>query len=202
MTELIPLISDCVLWVQLALIIIFFILCVTIRQRNKTNKELLGYYSTLMDSYEEGNLESILRQVTRKQEDITDQFGVLEHRIANCEARLPDHIDRVALLRYKACPDVGGDLSFSLAVLNQRGSGLVLTGIHGRSETRIYAKEVEAFKSKHPLREEEQQAILLARNRGGAVNNNRRKRRSERLTVLLIPNSGAEAKRLSLSHRQ
>lgn len=166
MTELIPLISDYVLWLQLVLIIAFLLLCVIVRKSNKTNKELLRYYSTLMDSYEEGNLESILQQVSRKQEDTMNQLGGLEHRIANCEAILPDHIDRVALLRYKAFPDVGGDLSFSLALLNQRGSGLVLTGIHGRSETRIYAKGVESFQSSHPLSEEEQQAILVARNRG------------------------------------
>lgn len=164
--ELIPLINDYVLWLQLALIVVFLILCLIIRQRNKTNQELLKFYSSLMDSYEEGNLESILQQVTRKQEDTLHQLQSLEGRMANITAQLPDHIDRVALVRYKAFPDVGGDLSFSLALLNQRGAGLVLTGIHGRSETRIYAKEVQSFKSSHPLSEEEQRVILMAKNRG------------------------------------
>jgi hypothetical protein len=167
LTELIPLINDYVLWLQLLLIIVFLILCLIIRQRNKTNQELLKYYSTLMDSYNEGNLESIIQQLTRKQEDTLARLGFLEGRIANFEAQLPEHIDRVALIRYKGFPDVGGDLSFSLALLNQKGSGLVLTGIHGRSETRIYAKGVESLKSVHPLSEEEQQAILTAMNRGG-----------------------------------
>lgn len=168
LTDLFPLIKDNILWLQLVLIIVFFILCVIIWQRTRTYKELLRYYSTLMESYEEGNLESIIQQLTRKQEDTYNQLGVLQGRIANCEVQLPGHFDRVALLRYKAFPDVGGDLSFSLALLNQRGTGLVLTGIHGRSETRIYAKEVESFKSKHPLSEEEQLAIQRAKNNGGA----------------------------------
>jgi len=164
--DLIPLINDYVLWLQLGLTVVFLVFCVIIRQRNKTNKDLLKFYSSLMDSYEEGNLESIIQQVTRKQEDTLNQLRILEGRVANFETRLPDHIDRVALLRYKGFPDVGGDLSFSLALLNQRGSGLVLTGIHGRSETRIYAKEVQFFKSSHPLSEEEQQVIFMAKNRG------------------------------------
>ncbi len=167
MTELIPLINDYILWLQLLLIIVFLILCVIIRQRNKTTRELLKYYSRLMDSYGEGNLESIIQQLTRRQEDTVARLGFLEGRIADCEAKLPEHIDRVALIRYKGFPDVGGDLSFSLALLNQKGSGLVLTGIHGRSETRVYAKGIEAFKSLHPLSEEEQQAISAAMNRGG-----------------------------------
>lgn len=92
MTELIPLINDYVLWLQLLLIIVFLILCLIIRQRNKTNQELLKYYSTLMDSYNEGNLESIIQQLTRKQEDTLARLGFLEGRIANFEAQLPEHI--------------------------------------------------------------------------------------------------------------
>ncbi|MGE5544885.1 MAG: DUF4446 family protein [Bacillota bacterium] len=168
MKDLIPLINDYILWLPLALAIVFFILCVIIWQRNKTIKDLLKFYSTLMDSYEEGNLESILQQVIRKQEDILNQLRVLEGRIENCEGQLPDYINKVALLRYKAFPDVGGDLSFSLALLNQRGTGLVLTGIYGRSETRTYAKEVQFFNSNYPLSEEEQQVIIMAKNRGGS----------------------------------
>jgi hypothetical protein len=119
-----------------------------------------------MESYQEGNLESILRQITGKQEDTQHQLEVLQGRLALCEGRLPGYIDRMGLVRYKAFPDVGGDLSFSLALLNQKGTGVVLTGIHSRSETRIYAKAVESFQSNHPLSEEERQAISEARNRG------------------------------------
>lgn len=70
------------------------------------------------------------------------------------------------MLRYNAFPDIGGNLSFSVALLNQKGSGLVISGIRSRSETLIYAKEVQSFTSSHLLSKEEQQAIIMARNRG------------------------------------
>lgn len=166
MKELIPLINDYIIFVQLALIIVIIALCVIIRQRNKTNKELLKFYSTLMASYDKGNLESIIQQLISKQENYLNQLQAVEGRVAGIEARLPEHIDRVAVLRYNAFPDVGGNLSFSVALLNQKGSGLVISGIHGRSGTLIYAKDIQSFSSSHPLSEEEQQAIMMARNRG------------------------------------
>ena len=59
-----------------------------------------------------GNLESILQQLTQMQEEISTQLKNLEARVVNCETQLPESIDRVTLLRYKAFSDVGGDLSF------------------------------------------------------------------------------------------
>ena len=77
--------------------------------------------------------------------------------------------------------------------MNQKGTGVVLTGIHGRSETRIYTKGVEFFESNYPLSEEEKQ-VNKARNYGEPVYNNNKNQKDDRLTILLIPNSGAKAK--------
>lgn len=68
MKELIPLINDYTILLHLALIIVILALCVIIRHRDKTNKELLKFYSTLMESYDKGNLESIIQQLISKQE--------------------------------------------------------------------------------------------------------------------------------------
>jgi hypothetical protein len=164
--ELIPLINDYTILLHLALIIVILALCVIIRHRDKTNKELLKFYSTLMESYDKGNLESIIQQLISKQEKNSNRLQAIEDRVAIIEAQLPEHIDRVAMLRYNAFPDIGGNLSFSVALLNQKGSGLVISGIRSRSETLIYAKEVQSFTSSHLLSKEEQQAIIMARNRG------------------------------------
>ena len=53
-------------------------------------------------------------------------------------------VRRVALLRYDAFEDVGGRLSFSCALLDEHGTGVVLTSINGRQETRVYAKPIDA----------------------------------------------------------
>jgi hypothetical protein len=71
-------------------------------------------------------------------------------------------IRNVALLRYDAFEDVGGRLSFSCALLDDAGSGVVLTSINGRQETRVYAKPVTQGTSSHNLSLEEEEAIRRA----------------------------------------
>ena len=73
-------------------------------------------------------------------------------------------LSRVAVVRYDAFEDLGGRLSFSAAVLDDDGRGLILTTIHGRSETRSYIKEVPppTDGSQRELSPEEKQAIVDA----------------------------------------
>src|SRR5688500_10205052 len=80
-------------------------------------------------------------------------------------ADLSDVIRHVAVVRYDAFPDMGGRLSFSAALLDDAGDGLVLTSINGRSETRTYAKGIKGGRSEHALSPEEEQAISHARGR-------------------------------------
>ena len=71
-------------------------------------------------------------------------------------------VRRVALLRYDAFEDVGGRLSFSCAMLDEHGTGVVITSINGRQETRVYAKPVTARTSSYNLSAEEEEAIRQA----------------------------------------
>lgn len=71
-------------------------------------------------------------------------------------------VRNVALLRYDAFEDVGGRLSFSCALLDDHGDGVVLTSINGRQETRVYAKQVTRGTSSHNLSLEEEEAIRRA----------------------------------------
>lgn len=74
----------------------------------------------------------------------------------------------VSVVRYDAFGDQGGRLSFSAAVLNDAGDGLVLTSINGRTETRTYAKGIAGARSEHGLSPEEEQAVQHAYRRIGA----------------------------------
>jgi Protein of unknown function (DUF4446) len=71
-------------------------------------------------------------------------------------------VRNVALLRYDAFEDVGGRLSFSCALLDDGGNGVVLTSINGRQETRVYAKPVQQGVSSYNLSLEEEEAIRRA----------------------------------------
>lgn len=69
----------------------------------------------------------------------------------------------VGVVRYDAFGDMGGRLSFSAAFYDDRGNGLVLSSINGRTETRTYAKSLVDLRSDHTLSPEEQEAIEAAR---------------------------------------
>lgn len=71
-------------------------------------------------------------------------------------------IRRVGMVRYDAFEDVGGRLSFSAAMLDDAGNGMVLTSINGRQDTRVYAKPVQAGESAYNLSVEEAEAIRQA----------------------------------------
>ncbi len=71
-------------------------------------------------------------------------------------------VSNVSLLRYDAFEDVGGRLSFSCAMLDDHGTGVVLTSINGRQETRVYAKAVTDGHSTYNLSTEEEEAIRQA----------------------------------------
>ncbi len=71
-------------------------------------------------------------------------------------------VRRVGLVRYDAFEDVGGRLSFSCALLDDRGNGVVVTSINGRQDTRVYAKPITAGRSGYNLSVEEEEAIKQA----------------------------------------
>lgn len=71
-------------------------------------------------------------------------------------------IRNLGLVRFNPFPDAGGDQSFAIALLDAEGSGLVISSLHARTETRVFAKAVQGGRSKYPLSEEEQDAIRRA----------------------------------------
>jgi hypothetical protein len=75
----------------------------------------------------------------------------------------PRALRDVAIVRYDALQEMSGQLSFSLALLNAVGDGVVLSSINGRAETRTYAKPVRAGKGVQELSPEEAQAVHSAR---------------------------------------
>ena len=71
-------------------------------------------------------------------------------------------LQKFAIVRYDAFGDMGGQLSFSVALLDEHGDGVVITSINGRTETRSYAKPVRGMTSAHNLSDEEREAIASA----------------------------------------
>lgn len=87
----------------------------------------------------------------------------LRQEVAALRAETGDALRHLAVVRYDAFGHVGGHLSWSLALLDDAGSGVVLTSIHGRTEARTYAKSVVGWACESQLSPEEDEAIQQAR---------------------------------------
>ncbi|WP_395690126.1 DUF4446 family protein [Nocardioides sp.] len=87
----------------------------------------------------------------------------LRQEVAALRAEARGALRHLAVVRYDAFGDMGGHLSWSVALLDDGGDGVVLTSIHGRSEARSYAKGVSGWVSEQQLSPEEVEAIDRAR---------------------------------------
>lgn len=106
----------------------------------------------------EGLIQQFIEEAQQARE-AASQALVSLHRI---EKALPGYLKNIGLVHYDAYEDVGGQLSFSLALLNNEGTGIILTSLYGRNSCNTYAKGVEQGNPTIPLSEEEQQALQLA----------------------------------------
>jgi hypothetical protein len=74
-----------------------------------------------------------------------------------------DALRHLAVVRYDAFGDMGGHLSWSMALLDDGGNGVLLTSIHGRSEARTYAKNISGWSCDQAMSPEEEEAVKFAK---------------------------------------
>jgi Protein of unknown function (DUF4446) len=127
-------------------------------------------YSSLLAGGDGGEdlLAAVARQVEAT-ERLRGKLNLVGRETAQLRQRVSNLVGTVGLTRYDAFPEVGGQLSYSAAFLDEAGDGVVLSTINGRSETRSYAKPVRGGRSEHSLSDEERAAIAMAM---GATNPN------------------------------
>ena len=87
----------------------------------------------------------------------------LRQEVAALRAEVAGSFRHLGIVRYDAFNDTGGRLSWSVALLDDAGDGVVLTAIHGRSEARSYAKSISGWASEQQLSPEEDSAVAAAR---------------------------------------
>ncbi|MEO5705250.1 MAG: DUF4446 family protein [Candidatus Limnocylindrales bacterium] len=96
-----------------------------------------------------------VRQVVRDVEQVGARTSVLERDIKGS-------FGRVGLVRFNPFEDTGGNQSFALALLDGQGDGFVVSSLHSRTGTRLYAKAIAAGASDTALSEEESEALRQA----------------------------------------
>jgi hypothetical protein len=111
------------------------------------------------------NLESVLYEQLRVMMRVEEQLKQLDAVSGDHEKRLRRCLQAIGFMRFDAFDDVGGEQSFSLAMLNEESDGVVVSTVYGRSEWRVYAKSIKGGTAVQALTEEERKALAQARER-------------------------------------
>jgi len=143
----------------LGTVIAFLINILLYRRLNRRMKHFESSSLSLQTFTSGRHLDTVFQEYNQKLANHEDIFLKNDTRLSQIETRLRVGVDRAELLRFRAFENVGSDLSFAFALLNQEGSGVVLTSIHNRDESRVYAKPIKEGTSTYPLTGEEKEVI-------------------------------------------
>ena len=145
-----------------ALVVIIVVLLLAVvtlaRGTRRIDQRLLG----LTRGVEGRSLEAVLDAHLDKVFAVASELDELAVRMAVLEGAQRRTFQRVGLIRYNPFDETGGNQSFALALLDAAGNGWVLSSLHARSGTRVYAKAIKSGLAEAGLSEEETAAIQRA----------------------------------------
>src|SRR5256885_15625741 len=128
----------------------------------RSESRLRGRLRRILTDNGSAGLDEVLAGQATRIEQLGGRVDGLNAIQRELETSTTRALQRVGVVRFNPFQDSGGDQSFAIALLDQGGSGVVVSSLHGRAETRIFAKQVVNGRSTHSLSDEEQQAIRAA----------------------------------------
>ncbi|MHB8399139.1 MAG: DUF4446 family protein [Candidatus Limnocylindrales bacterium] len=137
-------------------------LVVTVRIGRRL-RDVEGRIGALTAGADGRSLEEVLDLHLATVHAVAGELGSLTARIALLEVAGRRAFQRVGLVRYNPFEETGGNQSFALALLDADDDGFVLTTLHARSGTRVYARALAAGRAEGSLSAEESEALELAR---------------------------------------
>ncbi|MGZ9160030.1 MAG: DUF4446 family protein [Candidatus Limnocylindrales bacterium] len=154
-----PYLGAIVVALLLAIVILVLLVLLLARRVGQTDARLRG----LTRGEDGGDLEGVLGAHLEKVYTLGREVERLSARTGSLESVMPRAFQRVGLVRYNPFEETGGNQSFALALLDADGNGWVLSSLHARSGTRVYAKAISGGRSEAALSEEETAAVRQAR---------------------------------------
>lgn len=146
-----------ILGLVLLVLILIIIMCVNAIKMKKLKKRFEKFMSK-----EDVNLEELLVQYTKKLNVLLQNEKEMQTSIEYMEKVVKNCVQKVGVVRYQAIQNMGADLSYTVALLDENNDGVVFNGIYGRDGCYTYAKPIKDGKSSYNLSEEELQAIEKA----------------------------------------
>lgn len=121
------------------------------------------FMRSITDGVTKKDLRALLKSLADSLKTVSGELNHVNREIAAIQKADQKHLQKIGLVRYNPFTDTGGDQSFCLCFLDQNNDGIIVTSLHSREQTRIYAKGVSQGKTEgYALAKEEEQALLLA----------------------------------------
>ncbi|MDD6793977.1 MAG: DUF4446 family protein [Clostridiaceae bacterium] len=169
MESFINILNDFTPYILCGMAVIIFLLLILVISLFKAVNRVEARYRKMMRGVSNKNLEEMIIE----QLDNIEKANVnSEEALKKCDdirEKVKECVQKVAIMRYKAFEDIGSDLSFSIAILDEHNDGVMITGIYGRQESTTYAKPIDKGISRYDLSEEEIHVLNQAVNKGTVV---------------------------------
>ena len=143
------------------LVLSLVLLVVVIVQGNKLRKQK-ERIDRLTDGSDGASLESSIQQIFEEQSKLREKTGTHDSGLTDQRRQLSGCIQKMGLIKYDAFNQMGGKLSYALALLDEEDNGVIINSVHSNEGCYTYAKEVRAGKSEIDLAAEESQALQRA----------------------------------------
>ncbi len=146
--------------VGLAAIVVALAIWLVLLQRSEA--ALRRRLRSILRDGDAGGIDEVLDRQLRRVDQLSERVDALNALHRELEQLNRRAVQRVSVVRFNPFTDTGGDQSFAIAMLDSLGNGLVLSSLHSRTETRVFAKQVSGGRSRHQLSDEEHDAIRKA----------------------------------------
>lgn len=145
--------------VMAVLIVVLMILAiVTLVKLSRAKKR----YNSLVNGATGESLEDIIVDNIAKMNELIVKNRQIDEDYTELKALFSRSIQKVAVHRFCAFSDMGGDLSYAIALLDYQNNGIILSSIFGRQDSCTYVKPIENGVSKYPLSQEENKVLIEA----------------------------------------
>jgi hypothetical protein len=131
--------------------------------QNRRINQLLSRSQEIYGSAEKANLDKIIEDIRKHLQKSDQDINEAQDIIAKIYDLVNHSLQKVGVIRFNPFGDVGGDQSFSIALLDRRDNGLAISSLYSREGTRVYTKPIKKGQSDYPLSEEEKKALERAR---------------------------------------
>lgn len=152
-------------YVLLVLMVLFLLSLVVFITINIRMGKLVKHYRSLLAGMEDKNLEEMLYACFEQGKNSAQKVEEFSANLDEVKAKLQGCAQKVSIVRFNAFEDVGGEMSFALAILDQNDNGFILSNVYGRQESHVYVRPIQGGKPNSFLLPEEEKALVEAQSK-------------------------------------